>query len=243
MTSVVSAHALQVCYGRSAVIDGLDLEVGPGATALLGPNGAGKTTLLHALSGLRRPSAGSLQVLDVDMTQRPGARSAATRMGFLPQHVGVAGNFTTREFIHYAAWLKKVPKERTPQLIDAALEQVDLRSSANTKLRKLSGGMMRRAAIAAALVHEPEFIMLDEPTVGLDPHQRAELHSLLRRLSERTSLLLSTHLLEDVRAICNNVIILNCGKIEFHGSLAELEAAGSNSLEAGYQLLVSGGAR
>lgn len=223
MATVISARGLSGGYRGRLVFSSVDLDVQPGLTALLGPNGAGKTTLLHMVCGLRSPSGGSLSVLGVDMTRRAAAREIARHVGFLPQESGYPAGFTTKEFIAYAAWLKRVPSSDTSNLVGEALAAVQLQDQAGTRLKALSGGMRRRAGIAAALVHRPTLIVLDEPSAGLDPQQRVGLRELLVRLSERTSVLLSTHLLEDVRSTCDNVVVLDRGAVRFTGSPAQLE--------------------
>lgn len=239
MTIIFSAREVSVRYGRREALAAVDVEGRQGVTALLGPNGAGKTTLLHLLCGLRRPSAGSLSVLGIDMTRRTARREAANQVGFLPQSFGFLPGFTAREFVAYAAWLKRVPSRGAQKAVSAALSDVGMTERADSKLRTLSGGMLRRVGIATALVHRPPMLILDEPSVGLDPEQRVELTRLLVRLGEQTSVVLSTHLLEDVRATCNNVIVLNEGRVKHAGTLSNLETAGLGSLENGYLMSLS----
>lgn len=242
MPTVVSTRGLRAQYGRHPVLQDLDLDVPAGVTALLGPNGAGKTTLLHALCGLHRPSAGSVSVLGTDPSRRAGRRALAASVGFLPQHLGYYPRFRLREFVAYAAWLKQVPKADMADRVREVLEQVDLLDRQDLRMRALSGGMLRRAGVAAALVHRPRLLLLDEPSVGLDPAQRVELRSLIRELRTTTSVLLSTHLLDDVSAACENVIVLSEGMVLFSGSAAELAAKGAgpqHSVEQGYLTLMS----
>lgn len=220
---VVSAKGLSGGYRRRQVFASVDVDFPAGLTALLGPNGAGKTTLLHMICALLSPTSGSLSVLGVDMTHRPALRALMTQIGFLPQDFGYPPGFTTSEFLAYAAWLKRVPSSDTPRLVDEALSSVQLSDCAKRKLKTLSGGQRRRAGIAAALVHRPPLLVLDEPSAGLDPQQRVDLRDLLLRLAENTSILLSTHLLEDVRSVCNHVVVLDKGSVRFTGSPEQLE--------------------
>jgi len=220
---VVSARGLSGGYRRRLVFTSVDLDFRAGLTALLGPNGAGKTTLLHMICALRPPSGGSLSVLGVDMTRRTARRELAEQIGFLPQDFGYPPGFTTREFLTYAAWLKRVPSALTPRLVDEALAAVQLQDCARSRLKALSGGQRRRVGIAAALVHRPALLVLDEPTAGLDPQQRVDLRDLLLRLSESTSILLSTHLLDDVRSTCDDIVVLDNGEVRFTGSPDQLE--------------------
>lgn len=235
MGQVVSARGLSGGYRRRSVFSSVDLDLGTGLSALLGPNGAGKTTLLHMICGLHSPSGGSLSVLGIDMTRRTARRELAANLGFLPQDFGYPPAFTTAEFVAYAAWLKGVRSEKAPRLVDDALGAVQLEDRAGTPLKALSGGMRRRAGIAAALVHRPALLVLDEPSAGLDPQQRVDLRDLLGRLARTSSVLVSTHLLEDVRSTCTTVVVLDEGVIRFTGSPSQLEQVASAGLnDAGH---------
>lgn len=225
MSSVVTTREMSDRYGRTVVLRSIDLDVPAGVTALLGPNGAGKTTLLHLICGLRTPSKGTLTVMGVDAGERGARRAISTQVGFLPQTFGYLPSYSVRDFVIYAAWLKKVPKQAMAAQVDAAIGDVELSERAGSALRTLSGGMIRRVGIAAAIVHRPPLLILDEPSVGLDPQQRVELRNLLIRIGQQTSVILSTHLIEDVHATCDTVIVLNHGTVRFTGPTAELERA------------------
>jgi ABC-type multidrug transport system ATPase subunit len=137
------------------------------------------------------------------------------------------------EFVEYFALLKEMPPARIPAAVTAAVERVDLGGKARAKLRTLSGGMLRRAGIAQAIVNDPELLLLDEPTAGLDPEQRVAFRALLRGLGERATVVVSTHLVEDVGAACSEVALMDAGKIVFHGTPAELTARGEGTRAAG----------
>jgi ABC-2 type transport system ATP-binding protein len=244
LAGVIGLEGLGQRYGRRWVLRDLDLTIGEGITVLLGPNGAGKTTLLSTVVGLRRPAAGTVTVLG-----RPsgpaagpaaGRKSALRELGFLPQELGFHPGYTVREFLAYSAWLKKVPTDAVPEAVQAGLNVTGLSEVAEQKMKTLSGGMARRAGIAQALVHRPRLLVLDEPASGLDPHQRIEMRKLLRRLSERTSALVSTHHVDDLGALADDVIVLVAGKVRFQGSPEALATQGSpddegdSELERGY---------
>src|SRR6185437_5309980 len=167
-------------FGRTEAVAGVDLQAGPGVFGLLGPNGAGKTTLLRMMATVIPPSSGTLRLLGRD----PGAfgprREIRRRLGYLPQSLGYYPSFTVLEFIEYFALLKELPPARVPGAVAAAVEQVGLGDKARAKLRSLSGGMLRRVGIAQAIVNEPELLLLDEPTAGLDPEQRVSFRAMLR---------------------------------------------------------------
>ena len=213
----------------------------PGVTGLLGPNGAGKTTLLTLLTGQRRVRDGRLTVLGVDMARRGAARQVSGGTGYLPQEFGYLPGYTVTEFVAYAAWLKGVARSDVDSSVAEAVRAVGLGERASSKMRTLSGGMRRRAGIAASIVHRPALLLLDEPTAGLDPAQRHELREILLALRERTAVLLSTHLTDDVASTCDKVFVLDQTRMRFEGSPAELAArdpaAGSragSALEGGY---------
>ncbi|MBM7772258.1 ABC-2 type transport system ATP-binding protein [Actinokineospora baliensis] len=219
----VSVRAMGKRYGRKHVIDGLDLDVRPGVTGLLGPNGAGKTTLLRCLATVLAPDAGSLRALGLDPTDSTQRVALRRRLGYLPQDPALYGHFTVAQMVDYIAILKEITNRRERRdEITRVLAEVDLSGQSAVKVKKLSGGMRQRLGIAAALVADPDFIILDEPTVGLDPEQRMRFRMLLSRLGESKVVLLSTHQTEDVAALCERVVVFRAGRVAFDGTPAEL---------------------
>src|SRR4029077_2594644 len=213
----VEMHGLTRRFGRTMAVAGVDLQAGPGVFGLLGPNGAGKTSLLRMIATAGPPTSGPLPV------PRPGPgsygprREIRRRLGYLPQHLGYYPGFTVAESVEYFALLKEVPAAQIPAAVAAAIERVELGGRGKTKRRALSGGMLRRAGIAQAIVNEPELLLLDEPTAGLDPEQRVAFRALLRDLGQRATVVVSTHLVEDVGAACSQVALMDGGKIVFQG--------------------------
>jgi ABC-type multidrug transport system ATPase subunit len=220
-------------FGRTQAVAGVSLQAGPGVFGLLGPNGAGKTSLLRMMATVIPPSAGKLRLLDRDPGQYGPRREIRRRLGYLPQTLGYYPGFTVADFVEYFALLKDMPPGRVPRAVAAAVEHVGLGDKARTKLRSLSGGMLRRAGIAQAIVNEPELLLLDEPTAGLDPEQRVAFRGLLRDLGQRATVVVSTHLVEDVGAACTEVALMDAGKIVFHGTPAQLIARGEGTAAAG----------
>jgi ABC-2 type transport system ATP-binding protein len=233
-------------FGRTQAVAGVDLSAGPGVFGLLGPNGAGKTSLLRMMATVIPPSSGRLRLLGRDPGGYGPRREIRRRLGYLPQNLGYYPSFTVAEFVEYFALLKEMPSARVPAAVAAAIERTGLGDKARARLRTLSGGMLRRAGIAQAIVNEPELLLLDEPTAGLDPEQRVAFRALLRECSERATVVVSTHLVEDVGAACTEVALMNQGKIVFHGTPAELiaradgtDAAGDAPLERGYSAVLA----
>ncbi|MGY1744903.1 ATP-binding cassette domain-containing protein [Blastococcus sp. SYSU D00695] len=249
----VQAEALQVRAGSSLAVDGLDLTLAPGAHALLGPNGAGKSTLMRALATVVRPAGGRLTLLGSAVDGRADLRGVRRALGYLPQQFGFYPRFTVREFVEYMAWLKEVPRAAVPDAAQRAIDRVGLTARADARLKTLSGGMLRRAGIAQAIVNDPQLLLLDEPTVGLDPEQRLDFRELLRDLGTDSCVLVSTHLVEDVVAACDDVVLLDGGRVVHTGSTDSLAAAGGDGhagdspAERGYSALLrrhrAGGAR
>jgi ABC-2 type transport system ATP-binding protein len=219
----VRVEGLRRSYGRVAALDGLDLELRPGITGLLGPNGAGKTTLIRILATLLAPSAGTVAVDGWRAARAPDRVEIRRRLGYLPQDLGLYPRFTAFEFVDYLAVLKELddPADRHRR-VRAALEAVELADVAGRRLRTLSGGMRRRVGIAQAIVADPDLLLLDEPTTGLDPEQRMRFRQLIARLGEHRTVLLSTHLVEDVAAVCTSVVVLWQGRARFTGTPSEL---------------------
>jgi ABC-2 type transport system ATP-binding protein len=234
-------------FGRTAAVAGVDLRIGPGVFGLLGPNGAGKTSLLRMMATAIRPSSGTLLLLGRDPGAAGPRREIRQRLGYLPQNLGYYPGFTVAEFIEYFALLKEVPAARIPAAVATAIEHVGLGDRAKAKLRTLSGGMLRRVGVAQAIVNEPGLLLLDEPTAGLDPEQRVGLRALLRDMGQRATVVVSTHLVEDVGAACSQVALMDQGKIIFIGTPGELTARGQGHgtgdapLERGYSAVLAEG--
>ncbi len=227
-------------FGASKAVDAVSLQAGPGVLGLLGPNGAGKTSLLRMLATVLPPSSGHIRLLDRDPKNAAQRREIRRRLGYLPQNLGYYPAFTVVEFIEYFALLKDVPPGRVHKAVAQAVERVDLGAEAKARLRTLSGGMLRRVGIAQAIVNEPDLLLLDEPTAGLDPEQRVRFRALLRDLEQAATVVVSTHLVEDVGAACSEVTLMDAGHIVFRGTPAELTARGEGyglgdaPLERGY---------
>jgi ABC-type multidrug transport system ATPase subunit len=233
-------------FGRTLAVAGVTIEAGPGVLGLLGPNGAGKTSLLRMLATVIPPSSGLIRLLGRDPVSYRERRQIRRRLGYVPQNLGYYPGFTVVEFVEYFALLKEMPPASVHRAVATAVERVGLGDKATAKLRTLSGGMLRRLGIAQAIVNEPELLLLDEPTAGLDPEQRVAFRGLLRELGQRTTVIVSTHLVEDVGAACTEVALMDRGTLVFRGTPDELTARGEGTsapgdapLERGYSAVLA----
>jgi ABC-2 type transport system ATP-binding protein len=222
---VVQIRKLSQCFGSTRAVDQVSFDLSGGVTGLLGPNGAGKTTLLRVLATALSPDQGEVRVLGHDPGTHAGRLAVRGRLGYMPQEPGFYRNFTAFEFVDYVAILKELTNTRgRHDEVRRVLTQVGLDGERHKKIKALSGGMRRRVAMAQALLGDPALLVLDEPTVGLDPGQRLRFRELISVLGEGRTVLLSTHQTEDVSAVCGNVVVLHEGQIRFNGEPSQLPA-------------------
>ncbi|MFF9150417.1 ATP-binding cassette domain-containing protein [Streptomyces sp. NPDC014861] len=191
----------------------LSFYLNEGVTCLVGPNGAGKSTFFRLAAGIEKPTSGTI-VLESAQDRR---------LGYLPQEPDLPRSATCEEFLHYVAWVHKIPAKQCSAAVTDALVRVNLTERHRSKIQTLSGGMLRRLGIAQSLIHDPALLLLDEPTVGLDPRQRIALRETISSVSDGRIVLVSTHLVEDIRSLADRVIILNSGQIIFDGDVPALE--------------------
>ncbi|MFD9116711.1 ATP-binding cassette domain-containing protein [Streptomyces bottropensis] len=218
-------------HGGSFQLGPLTLDFTDGVTCLVGPNGAGKSTFFRLAAGLEKSTAGALRL---DVSTDDGRAEA---LGYLPQEPELPQSATCEEFLHYVAWVHKIPVRRRAGAVDAALALTHLTERRTSRIRTLSGGMARRLGIAQALIHDPAMLLLDEPTVGLDPRQRIALRKTIASISEGRIVIVSTHLVEDIRGLADRVVVLDNGTVVFDGDVptlegkADPEAPGDTDLE------------
>jgi ABC-2 type transport system ATP-binding protein len=199
---------------------GLRLELGPGVLGLLGPNGAGKSTLMRILATVTRPTEGRVLWNDGDIVRSPDPLRAV--LGYLPQDFGVYPHLTALEFLEYLAAVKGLDRAAARRRIDELLAVVNLSEARNRPLGGFSGGMKQRVGIAQALLNDPQLLIVDEPTAGLDPEERVRFRNLLSELSGERIVILSTHIVSDVEAVATDIAILNSGRLLAHAAPEEL---------------------
>jgi len=216
-------------FGSTVALDGIDAAFGPGVNGLLGPNGAGKTTLLRILATVLPLDEGIADVLGADPTTGDGRLAVRRRLGYLPQEPGFHRHFSAFDFVDYVAILKEWA-DRKPRHdeVRRVLTLVGLEAVMHKRIRQLSGGMRRRVGIAQALLGQPDLLILDEPTAGLDPEQRLRFRELLGTEAAKATVLLSTHQTDDVAALCQRVVVLLEGQVRFAGTPTALAAIASD---------------
>lgn len=246
MASLVASNLCQG-YGRKQVVHDFTHDFRPGVVGLLGPNGAGKTTLLNTLALLNPPTSGSISLSGERASGLGSVRRLRRRIGFQPQNFPYPGGLTVMEFLRYAAWLREFPRDQTGAAVTTVIERLGLQDYAKARLRTLSGGTLQRVGVAQAIVHDPEVVILDEPTVGLDPAQRVGLRNQLRESARSRLVLISTHIVDDVVHTCDSVLVFLQGRVVFDGTPAELADGGDanagtegmSAIESGYLQLAT----
>jgi ABC-2 type transport system ATP-binding protein len=223
MTASISLRGVGRRFGATWALTDIDLDLAPGVTGLLGPNGAGKTTLLRLFATALASTRGELTVLGLDPSVPAQRTDIRRRLGYLPQEIGFPRGFTAFAFVDYIALLKEWTHPATRHAeVRRVLDLVGLSGISAKRIRTLSGGQRRRLALAQALLGSPPVLILDEPTTGVDPEQRATLRTVLAELARTSAVVLSTHQTEDVAALCERVIVLDRGRVRYDGQVTEL---------------------
>jgi len=209
-------------YGHTCALDDVSFTVGKGEVlGLLGPNGAGKSTAMHIISGNLAPSAGQVWINGIDLLDRPTAAKAG--LGYLPDQPPLYRELSVDEYLTYCARLNRIPAQQKRAAIATAKERCGLTQVGRRLIGNLSKGYQQRVGIAQAIIHSPAVVILDEPTVGLDPLQMREIRALIRELRGEHSIILSTHILPEVQAVCDRVQIISAGKLLLNDSIAGLQ--------------------
>ena len=223
MTDLLQLENVGFRYpGGHQAVAGMDLALGPGILGLLGPNGAGKSTLMRVLATLAKPSSGTVRWRGADVAADPNAVRAT--LGYLPQDFGVYPALSAREFLAFLAAVKGLSGKAASARVDDCLAQVGLADAADRRLGEFSGGMRQRVGIAQALLNDPALLIVDEPTVGLDPEERMRFRHLLTDLAGERLVILSTHIVSDVEASATSLAVMAAGALRFFGTPTQLLA-------------------
>jgi len=219
--ALIEAVALNRFYGKFQAVKDFNLTLRKGEVlGLLGPNGAGKSTAMQMLTGNISPSSGEVKINGIDLLDNP--QQAKRFIGYLPEQPPVYRDMTPREFLPYCAALHDIPKLEVKSAVENAIERCGLHEVTNKLIANLSKGYQQRVGIAQAILHKPDVVILDEPTVGLDPIQITQIRDLIRELGIDHSVILSTHILPEVQAVCDRVQIINQGKTVFADTFSQL---------------------
>lgn len=220
----ISVQSLLKIYGEQKAVDQISFEVSKGEiVGFLGPNGAGKSTTMKILTGYLHPDGGKALVCGMDVAENPLATKQ--KIGYLPESNPLYLDMYVREYLHFMADIHRVPQAN--QRVQEMIDKVGLRVESAKKISQLSKGYKQRVGLAAALIHDPEVLILDEPTTGLDPNQIIEIREVIRQLGREKTVLFSSHILQEVEAICDRVIIINKGKLIADSTVSALQAANS----------------
>ena len=215
-------------YGSFTAVDNISFKIEEGEIiGLLGPNGAGKSTTMNMITGYIEPTEGEISIEGFDISKKP--KKAKSQIGYMPEGVPLYSDLTVKEFVTYMAELKKVDRKTRKEKVEKIIEQTGLKDVEKKLTRNLSRGYKQRVSMAGALVGEPKILILDEPTVGLDPKQITEIRALIKELGKTHTVILSSHILSEVSQICDKVIIINKGKIVAEDTPENLENKTSNS--------------
>jgi ABC-2 type transport system ATP-binding protein len=231
----IAVHQLSKTYGTQKAVDQISFEAKPGEiVGFLGPNGAGKSTTMKMITGFMDSDEGEIKVCGIDVTT--DIILTKKKIGYLPELNPLYPDMYVREYLAFIAGLHQVT--HATQRIEEVIEQTGLLAEANKQIHQLSKGYKQRVGLAAAIIHQPEVLILDEPTSGLDPNQIVEIRNLIKSLGKDKTILFSSHILQEVEAICDRVIIINKGKLVANGRMAELKKdAGGDTLEEVFRTL------
>ena len=219
---LISVEQLYRYYGHHLAVDAINFELAQGEVlGFLGPNGAGKSTTMQMISGNLAPTAGRIRINDIDLLDAP--KRAKAEIGYLPEQPPVYRDLTVDEYLYYCAKLHRVSKGRRSQAVSRAKARCGLAEVSKRLIGNLSKGFQQRVGIAQAILHSPAVVILDEPTVGLDPNQIRDIRALIRELGESHGIILSTHILPEVQATCSRVQIIHQGRLVFSESMRDLE--------------------
>ena len=226
-------------YDDITVVDNLSLSVGKGEVlGFLGPNGAGKSTTMKMVTGFIEPSSGVIKIKNLLVQE--SAYEIKKHMGYLPEGAPQYGEMTTLDFLLFIAKIRGIEKNKINESIESAIENLSLKDVVAKRIQHLSKGFKRRVGIAQAIIHDPEILIMDEPTDGLDPNQKYDVRELIKKISKDKTIIISTHILEEVEAVCTRAAIIAKGKLLFDDTPNKLKNSGENSLDDTFRKITLG---
>ena len=231
----IAVHDVEKKFGEQRALKGVSLRLEKGeVVGLLGPNGAGKSTLMRLVTGYLPPTSGRIEVCGFDVMDQP--LETKRRVGYLPERNPLHEEMYVREYLRFVAGVHGVANKN--ERLDAVIDEVGLTPEVHKQIGQLSKGYRQRVGLAQALVHDPEVLILDEPTSGLDPNQLVDIRALIRRLGQDRTVILSTHIMQEVEAMCDPVVLIRLGEIVADAPLSEFVAA-EGGLEAQFKALTA----
>jgi ABC-2 type transport system ATP-binding protein len=226
-------------YDDITVVDNLSLSVEKGEVlGFLGPNGAGKSTTMKMVTGFIEPSSGAIKIKNLLVQE--SAYEIKKHMGYLPEGAPQYGEMTTLDFLLFVAKIRGIEKNKINESIESAIENLSLKDVLAKRIEHLSKGFKRRVGIAQAIIHDPEILIMDEPTDGLDPNQKYDVRELIKKISKDKTIIISTHILEEVEAVCTRAAIIAKGKLLFDDTPNKLKNSGENSLDDTFRKITLG---
>ena len=230
-TPLIKIEALHKRFGAIHAVRGITFSLHKGEVlGFLGPNGAGKSTTMKMITGFLEPTSGSISVCDFDILENP--IEAKRKIGYLPEGAPLYGEMTVIGFLNFIADIRQMHGDYRNKRIEEVIEKIHLEAVRNQSLETLSKGYKRRVGMAHAILHDPEILIMDEPTDGLDPNQKHEVRTLIKEMASEKAIIISTHILEEVDAVCTRAIIIALGQMLFDGTPAELLAkSGTGKLD------------
>ena len=234
----ITAEHLVKCYGRRIAVNDLSFTLGSGCVlGFIGPNGAGKTTTMRMLCGIHKPDSGRVLINGVDPVSDPAG--AKEKLGYLPENAPLYSNMTVLSFLKWCGSMRGLAGAELRNAVGRVMDECSLRNVAGEEIDSLSKGYRRRVCLAQSIIHSPQVLVMDEPTDGLDPNQKRDIRALIRRMRNSCAIIVSTHILEEVDAVCDRVLAINAGKPVFSGSVGEFRGISGGTLEDSFRQLTS----
>lgn len=235
---MIKVNDLTKIFGFFTAVNSISFKVRIGeVVGFLGPNGAGKSTTMKMLTSYLTPSSGSIHIGNINIEE--DSISVKSMIGYLPENTPLYKDMTVTEFLKFCASVRRIPKNQLKSSIDKVINICALEKVAHQTIDTLSKGYTRRTGLAQALIHDPPYLILDEPTDGLDPNQKTHIHDLIKKMSKTKAILLSTHILEEAQLCCSRIIIISNGKIIEEGTTSEITSRNSGSLAETFRKLTT----